>query len=100
MGRAERRKRTFHIIKRRKEKLKNWNFWNDDRKSTLEETEDGYFENNSIMNEYGGAGRSIKTNTRKSHASYRHKGGYGPANKYSAHDQRQIDQELDQEVEE
>lgn len=93
MNRAERRKRTFYIINKRKAKLKNWS-------NASEKIEDGYYENNSIMNEYGSAGKAIKTNTRKSHASYRHKGGYGSANKYKPHDQRQIDQELDQEEEE
>lgn len=36
-------------------------------------------------------GKNTKTNTRKGHASYRHKGAYGEANKYTKHDQQQID---------
>ena len=98
MDRAERRKRTFHTINKRKEKLKNWVHRN--LQKSIEETEDGYFENNSIMNGYCGAGNPIKTNTRKGHSSYRHKGGYGPANNYSAHDKRQIEKENDWEEEE
>lgn len=36
-------------------------------------------------------GSSVKTNTRKGHAGYRHKGDYGKANNYKKHDQQQID---------
>lgn len=36
-------------------------------------------------------GRHIKTNARKGHSAYRHKGSYGKANFYSHHDQIQID---------
>lgn len=34
----------------------------------------------------GMGGTAVKTNTRKGHASYRHKGAYGPADNYSRHD--------------
>lgn len=36
-------------------------------------------------------GKPVKTKTRKRKASYRHSGGYGPAKRYSAHDQRELD---------
>ena len=51
----------------------------------------GYLANNNEVNARMGAGRRKKTNTRKSCASYRHHGAYGPANKYMPHDRRQID---------
>jgi hypothetical protein len=89
MNRAERRRRTKEIINKRKEKIKYLSY--------SEEIEEGYLKNNNIMNKYGSGGTSTKTNTRKGHASYRHKGAYGKANNYSAHDQRQIDKEKDYE---
>lgn len=39
----------------------------------------------------GMGGRAVKTNTRKGHSTYRHKGAYGPANNYKKHDRRQIE---------
>lgn len=36
-------------------------------------------------------GKPRKTKTRKACASYRHKGGYGPALRLSTHDRRQMD---------
>ena len=36
-------------------------------------------------------GKPRKTKTRKACASYRHRGGYGPALRLSAHDRRQMD---------
>lgn len=36
------------------------------------------------------SGVSIKTNTRKGRASYRHKGSYGKANNYNKHDKKTI----------
>lgn len=36
-------------------------------------------------------GKPAKTKTCKRKASYRHPGGYGPAKRYSAHDQRELD---------
>lgn len=38
----------------------------------------------------GNAGRSIKTNRRKGHSSYRHKGAYGPGDNYKKHDKQQV----------
>lgn len=38
----------------------------------------------------GRGGTAVKTNTRKGHASYRHKGAYGPVNNYSRHDKQQV----------
>ena len=86
MNRAERRRRTKRTIKKRKEKLKFL------IPEYSEEVVDGYLKNNNEMNKYGSAGRSMKTNRRKSHSSYRHKGGrFGKADNYIPHDQRQID---------
>lgn len=87
MNRAERRRRTREIIKKRKEKLKYIAPYSE----KAQEIEEGYLKNNNEMNKYGSSGKAIKTNTRKGHASYRHKGAYGSANNYSAHDQKQID---------
>lgn len=39
----------------------------------------------------GRGGTEVKTNTRKGHASYRHKGAYGPADNYSRHDKQQVE---------
>lgn len=39
----------------------------------------------------GRGGTAVKTNTRKGHASYRHKGAYGPADNYSKHDKQQVE---------
>lgn len=44
----------------------------------------------------GKAGTAVKTNTRKRHASYRHKGAYGPANNYSRHDKQQVEDRVQQ----
>jgi hypothetical protein len=51
---------------------------------------DGYL-SKSHHGMLGMGGRARKTNTRKGHASYRHKGSYGKADEYSPHDQKQID---------
>ena len=39
----------------------------------------------------GMGGTAVKTNTRKGHASYRHKGAYGPVDNYSRHDKQQVE---------
>ena len=39
----------------------------------------------------GMGGTAVKTNTRKGHASYRHKGAYGQADNYSRHDKQQVE---------
>lgn len=49
------------------------------------------------MNGYcGNAGRAVKTNRRKGHTTYRHKGAYGPANNYSRHDKQQVEDGVQQ----
>lgn len=48
---------------------------------------------------YGGLGRGIKTKTKNSYASYRHKGGFGKALLHSRHDKRQIIR-MEQEINE
>lgn len=47
----------------------------------------------------GHGGTNTKTNTRKGHASYRHKGAYGRAVQYKPHDKRQVI-DMDQQVNE
>lgn len=49
-------------------------------------------ENPGYLNKchYGGFRGSLKTKTKNSYASYRHKGGYGKAVLYSRHDKTQI----------
>ena len=44
----------------------------------------------------GRGGTAVKTNTRKGHASYRHKGAYGPTNNYSRHDKQQVEDGVQQ----
>lgn len=44
----------------------------------------------------GRGGTAVKTNTRKGHASYRHKGAYGLANNYSRHDKQQVEDGVQQ----
>lgn len=39
----------------------------------------------------GSGGTNVKTNTRKGHASYRHKGAYGKADNYKRHDYQQVE---------
>lgn len=64
------------------------------------EIKDGYLANNNEMNKYGQRGRAKKTKTKNGHASYRHKGAYGPAINRTIHDQRQVDAMDQQELEE
>ena len=64
-----------------------------------QEIKDGYLDNNNEMNKYSHGGRSKKTKAKHGHASYRHKGAYGPAIKRNAHDQRQVDSMNEQEME-
>lgn len=44
----------------------------------------------------GRGGTAVKTNTRKGHASYRHKGAYGLADNYSKHDKQQVEDGVQQ----
>ena len=99
MNRAERRRRTRNIIKKRKEKIKYFNpvFMNIEDAITNGTICEGQLRNNNDMNRLGGGGVSRKTKAKHSHSTYRHKGAYGKAIQYKPHDQRQIDQELDQE---
>lgn len=54
-----------------------------------EEHKDGYLAKGH--NGYLSLGHKKKTNTRKGHASYRHKGAYGKADNYTKHDKKQIE---------
>lgn len=74
------RKHKFRMIEKRKKLLKS--------KFNYIPKYEGLLTNNNEANRANY--HKIKTNTRKSCASYRHHGDYGEANKYSPHDRRQI----------
>ena len=84
--RAERRVNRKRKIKQRSNLLKAFDWWLD-----KDEFYYGKLSNNNEMNAIMSQGCSKKTNTRKSHSNYRHKGGYGSADNYSPRDTRQID---------
>lgn len=88
-SKANRRRTDVAKAKQRKKRLMDINeFARDD----IAKLPLNIFSNNNIANELGQGGTAIKTNTRKGHASHRHKGAYGKADNYNRHDQRQIDQ--------
>ena len=89
MNRARRRQLTSNAIKRRRKKLIALCIEYPRYRAMLEEMEDGYFENNSISNA-SCCGWARKTKARHASQNYRHKGRYGKAIQYSAHDKRQI----------
>lgn len=94
MTRGERRRRRNRKIKQRMKLAININHFQGDAKAgiTLEDLgEPGYFANNDEANKWGQFGRAKKTKARHSHASYRHKGGYGKAIVYCPHDLRQVE---------
>lgn len=86
MDRSERRRRRTKKIKQRSNLMKALNRWLD-----KDEFYYGKLANNNEMNAVMSRGISKKTNTRKSHSNYRHKGGYGSANSYSPRDAKQIE---------
>lgn len=104
MDRAERRRRTEIIIEQRKSKINNmftptWGYCGSgDLGTPLEDGTicEGQLRNNNDMNRVGQHGTAKKTKAKHGHASYRHKGAYGPAIDYSPRDQRQIDEMNDQ----
>lgn len=104
MDRAERIRRTENIIKKRKQKLKDicgntyYNGSDERCKSPLEDGVicEGQLRNNNEMNRFGQHGTAKKTKAKHGHASYRHKGDYGPAIDYAPKDQRQVDDMKDQ----
>ena len=84
-------------IKQRKQKIK------DVRRFYDGKYENGYIHGRKIQSAvfgekegllskgyYGAICSGVKTKTKNACASYRHKGGYGKAVKYSGHDKRQI----------
>lgn len=103
MDRAERRRRTEVVIEKRKAKIKDmtptFGYVGAGIVGTpLEEGTicEGQLRNNNEMNRFGSAGTAKKTKARHGHASYRHKGAYGPAIDYAPKDQRQVDDMKDQ----
>lgn len=90
--RAERRVNRKRKIKQRSNLLKAFDWWLD-----KDEFYYGKLSNNNEMNALMGKSRRAKTNTRKSHSNYRHKGGYGPATNYSPRDARQIE-DMDNQI--
>ena len=83
--RADRRNNREKKIKQRSNLLAAFELW-------LDKDQDyNKLANNNEMNAVISKGKRAKTNTRKSHSNYRHKGGYGPANNYVPKDARQLD---------
>ena len=94
--RAERRKSNFKHIRKHKKLLTDIgalkeDFIQDIRCRKDMSNKDNMFSNHDIVNKYTHFGKSAKTKPKNSHASYRHKGGYGKAITYSRHDQKQVD---------
>ena len=83
--RAERRVNRKRKIKQRSNLLKAFDWLLD-----KDEFYYGKLSNNNEMNAIMSQGCSKKTNTRKSHSNYRHKGGYGSATNYSSRDAKQV----------
>lgn len=101
MDRAERRRRTEVVIKKRKNLLSNISTCvfkpksiADCALSPIERGDicEGQLRNNNEMNKYTNAGTAKKTKTKHGHASYRHKGAYGSAINYAPKEQRQVDE--------
>ena len=92
MNRSERRRRRTKKIKQRSNLIKALNRWLD-----KDEFYYGKLANNNEMNAVMSRGKSVKTNTRKSHSNYRHKGGYGSSNNYSPRDAKQVE-DMDEQV--
>lgn len=94
--RGERRRITKNIIKKRKhiiiDILTVDRYSCQSRGNPFEENElyEGELKNNNMMNAYGG-GCYRKTSSRKAYQTYRHRGMYGPAKRYCAHDKQQIE---------
>ena len=94
--RGERRKITKNIIKKRKhiiiDILTVYRRSCQSRGNPFEENElyEGELKNNNMMNAYGW-GCYRKTNGRKAYQTYRHRGSYGPAKHYTAHDKQQLE---------
>ena len=89
---AERRLNRSKKIKQRSTLLETFAWWLD-----KDNYDYGKLANNNEMNAFMGKSRRAKTNTRKSHSNYRHKGGYGPANNYSPRDTRQME-DMDEQI--
>jgi hypothetical protein len=100
MGRTREYRRAVRKrkIEQRKQKIK------DVRRFYDEEYENGYVHGRKIQSAvfgdkgglfskgyYGAIVSGVKTKTKNACASYRHKGGYGKAVKYSGHDKKQIE---------
>lgn len=105
MDRAERRRRTDVVIKKRKNLLSNISTCifkpksiDDCSLSPIERGDicEGQLRNNNEMNKYANAGTAKKTKTKHGHASYRHSGAYGPAVDYAPKERRQVDEFKDQ----
>lgn len=105
MDRAERRRRTNVIIKKRKNLLSNISTYvfkpksiADCALSPIERGDicEGQLRNNNEMNKYSNAGVAKKTKTKNGHSSYRHSGAYGSTINYAPKEQRQVDEFEDQ----
>lgn len=95
-GLAENRKNKWKKIRERKKKYQDYFGPQGYIYGEVEEKiPNGVFANNHILN-HGG---HTKTRTKNAYASYRHKGGYGKAEKWCSHDRRQIE-DMEQQMEE
>lgn len=93
--RGERRRVTKNIIKKRKKKILHIltsyrKHYRDNNPFENNELYEGELKNNNMMNAYGG-GCYRKTTSRKASQTFRHHGRYGPAYRYMAHDERQLE---------
>lgn len=84
-------------IKERKRKIHNLTSYNQIVREKIQDALSGENDGLFSKNHYGAIGWGIKTKTKKSYASYRHKGGYGSVKRYSRHDKVQINY-MDQEL--
>lgn len=84
------RKQRIRSIERRKNIIKQ----NGSCIRPFQPLDDPNFEQGTLAKGHNGycgkAGTAVKTNTRKGHASYRHKGAYGPGDNYKRHDKQQV----------
>ena len=96
MTRGERRRRRKRKIKQRADLMLNIDSCSTWNPAPIEELISalGMLANNNYVN---GLGNGRKTNVRKKHSRYRHKGGYGKDKQWKPHDERQVE-DMDQQI--
>ena len=94
------RKQRIKSIKKRRRLIKDQKYTGSYCGECIDEPE---FESGTLAKGHNGwlgnGGKAEKTNTRKGHASYRHKGAYGPGDNYKRHDKQQVIDCKQQEIE-